>query len=310
MPKWLDVLQQTVTGGIGAGMGLALEGHNDRRQIRQQQKLQDMQIAGSKQLTDYNYGKQLQMWKDTNYQAQKEELKKAGLNPGLLYGMGGGGGTTAGSGSGGSVSTGQAPSGGGEIMGMMSKKMELQLLQAQKENIEADTANKQASAGNTNVVTDLNKLELDIKNNTRDVAIERIQAEAVKIDAEMEMAKNNRKVSDATLQTEIDKRKGELAQVFLRNDQIRSQTRLTDEQAKEVIQSIQTQIKQLQQGDEHIKIQQIRNELIKTGIWVGAGTQIVGDLISILKTPKRVGEIITETFDDGHGTKTTSTRRQ
>ena len=38
------------------------------------------------------------MWKDTNYSAQMEELKKAGLNPGLLYGMSGGGATTIGTG--------------------------------------------------------------------------------------------------------------------------------------------------------------------------------------------------------------------
>lgn len=317
MPNWLNVLQQTVQGVVGAGMGIGLEKHNDARQIRQQQKLQDMQIAGSKQLTDYNYAKQLQMWKDTNYQAQKEELKKAGLNPGLLYGMGGGGGSTIGSGSGGSVSAGQATAGSGEIMGMMNQKMQLELLNAQKENIEADTANKQANTVNTGantvltkVNTDIAKIERDIKDQSSGEAAGIIRTAYERSLAELDMARNRREISDATYKQDIERVGAELAGVYLRNKQVQSQTNLTDEQAKEVIQSIQTQIKQLQQGDEHIKIQQIRNELIKTGIWVGAGTQIIGDLVSILKTPRKVGEIITETFDDGHGTKTTSTRRQ
>ena len=51
-------------------MGLLLEGHNDRRQLRQQEKLQNLEIKGSKELTDYNAAKQLEMWKATNYPAQ------------------------------------------------------------------------------------------------------------------------------------------------------------------------------------------------------------------------------------------------
>ena len=45
---------------------------------------------------------QLAMWNETNYGAQVSHLEAAGLNPALMYGAGGGGGsTTAGSGAGG-----------------------------------------------------------------------------------------------------------------------------------------------------------------------------------------------------------------
>ena len=58
---------------------------------------------------------QMQMWKDTNYAAQVEELKKAGLSIGLMYGKGGAGGTTTGAGATG-VSAPQAPTGMGMIV--------------------------------------------------------------------------------------------------------------------------------------------------------------------------------------------------
>ena len=48
---------------------------------------------------------QMQMWEDTNYAAQVEQLKKAGLSIGLMYGKGGAGGATT------------APSGMGMIGG-------------------------------------------------------------------------------------------------------------------------------------------------------------------------------------------------
>lgn len=313
MPFDIGAAGNALTGGlIGTGLGLMMEKHEDARQLNQQQKLSTMQYNINKQTADDNYKRSLDMWNATNYEAQIEHLKAAGLNPSLLYGKGGGGGATAAAAPAQGVSTGEAPKGNNEAagMGLQIAQMSLQtkLLDAQIKNIEADTANKEANTSNTGVDTKQKQLELEIRGETRDVAIERIQAEAVKVDAEMEQAKNNRKISDATYQTDIAAKKAELAGIYLRNDQVREQTKLTDAQIDEVIQSIQTQIKSLQQRDREINVQEVRNELIKTGIWVGAGTQIVGDIISIFKTPKNIAEKVTEIFDDGHGSKTISTR--
>lgn len=139
---------QTSGGIIGAGMGLILEGHNNRRQIRQQQKLTDMQLAANNQMGEYNYERQMKLWHETNYGPQMKELKKAGLNPGLIYGMGGGtGGTTAATPAQG-TSGSHAPTGGGEAMGLMMQQMQLGLMEAQRENIQADTENKKADTTN------------------------------------------------------------------------------------------------------------------------------------------------------------------
>ena len=54
-----------------------------------------------------SYAKQMEMWENTNYPAQVEQIKKAGLNPAMLYGQSGGGATVTGSG-GASVGGGSA----------------------------------------------------------------------------------------------------------------------------------------------------------------------------------------------------------
>ena len=41
------------------------------------------------QAADAEYKRNLQMWKDTNFGAQRDEMEKAGLSVGLMYGNGG-----------------------------------------------------------------------------------------------------------------------------------------------------------------------------------------------------------------------------
>lgn len=134
--------------GVGTIFGIAMGGYNDQRQYDQQARLQELQIKGQKEMQDYSMAKQYQMWLDTNYDAQVRELNKAGLNPGLLYGMKGGGGVTTGSPHG-NVTGGQAPAGGREIQDAIGMGIQMRLLQAQEQNIRADTELKKADATKT-----------------------------------------------------------------------------------------------------------------------------------------------------------------
>lgn len=137
----MNAMGNVADSAIGAGMGLLLANYNDKRQLKQQGKLQELQMRGSKEMMDYQQAQSYDMWQKTNYKAQMEQLKKAGLNPALMYGMGGGGGGTMSSGNA-QVSGGNAAAGGGEVQAMMGLQLQNKMMQAQIENIKADTTQK------------------------------------------------------------------------------------------------------------------------------------------------------------------------
>lgn len=137
-------------GGIAGGLfGLFGQGRRMRQQHQNQLGLMNQQYANQRQLNQQGHDLQLEMWNKTNYPAQMAMLKEAGLNPALLYGMSGGGGTTTGSQGGGSASGGQA---GildiGSALASAKLGKELKLLEAQAENVEADTDKKDAETEN------------------------------------------------------------------------------------------------------------------------------------------------------------------
>lgn len=53
-----------------------------------------MQMDYEKEMTKFQRDQQMKLWEDTNYKAQMEQMRKAGLNPGLMYEGGGQGGQT------------------------------------------------------------------------------------------------------------------------------------------------------------------------------------------------------------------------
>ena len=72
------------------------------KEVEQSQRLLDQQTEAQSKLMKQSKDQQLAMWNATNYEAQTAHLEAAGLNPALMYGAGGGGGsTTPGSGAGG-----------------------------------------------------------------------------------------------------------------------------------------------------------------------------------------------------------------
>ena len=68
---------QAASGIVDKGLGLLFAGPERKAQLKTAKGLQDLQIKGNKEMTDYQMSKQLQMWKDTSYGAQKENSKDA-----------------------------------------------------------------------------------------------------------------------------------------------------------------------------------------------------------------------------------------
>ena len=186
---------------ISGAIGMIGGAISDRRNYKNQLKLMEQQQQYNKELGEINqgYAKEMaainqqyalqagkqshlynqEMWDYTNYENQVKHLEAAGLNPALLYGQGGGGGaSTAGGAVGNGQGTpGQAPSGGSpqalrsQMIEGAGMGIQLGLMEAQKRNLEADAAKKEADAKKTagadteytRMLTELAKTEIDYK---------------------------------------------------------------------------------------------------------------------------------------------------
>lgn len=170
--NWGNSLLSGAVGMIGGAI-------SDRRNYKNQIKLMGQQHQYNKEMGEINqnYAKEMaminnqyalgmakeshnmnkDMWNYTNYENQVAHLKAAGLNPALLYGQGGGGGATAAGGTAmpGQGSPGSAPGGAGpqaiksQIIEGTGMGIQLGLMNAQKRNLEADAAKKEADAAKT-----------------------------------------------------------------------------------------------------------------------------------------------------------------
>lgn len=209
----------------GAGLGLVVDHVNRKLDYKQAQKYNEMNIASQKEMGQYNQNLALDMWNKTNYGAQRKHMEKAGLNVGLMYGQGGGGGATTSTPVGNiqGQSAGQYNASG---MGLASgqnlamNQAQIDLLKAQKNNVDADTENKTggqreklyAEIENLKQVTEnakiqenimvfdkqIREIEANIAQNTEKEIIDKIEAESSKLNSEALIAKNQGTISEET----------------------------------------------------------------------------------------------------------------
>lgn len=141
-----------ITGGaslVGDTIGMIGQNAREKRAMQNQQKLMGIQTENQMKLNKQGFELQKAMWNETNYEAQMQKMREAGLNSSLMYGMKGGGGVTTGSQGGGSATGGSAPSPQPmDIGNKIQAVAQLALLNAQKKNIEADTYNKLKTGDN------------------------------------------------------------------------------------------------------------------------------------------------------------------
>lgn len=273
-------------GVVGQILGLVTGGAQDRRQLKQQKKLQNLQIKGQKELADYQQQKELDMWHQTNYGAQIEELKNAGLNPALLYGKGGGGGTTTGGGIATGVTSG-TPTDPSAATGM---GIQLGMMQAQKALIEAQTAktkaettktegvdtaeslsrieqiknsitNTQAQTALTETQNRLNKLEEFKQNETLQAWIEKAKAETDYQAYITRSALQKAKLDEATINDAITAIHEQSLGAGINNMLMRENIKLTKAQTNKIATDITQKWKELEQGDTKNAIETFKAEI-------------------------------------------------
>ena len=168
---------------IGAGAGIVgnvmgmldIGGNRQRRkQVEQQQKLTNIQVDANKQLADHGMGISKEMFEYTGYGAQRRQMEEAGLNPALMYGHAGAGGST------GSASAGSA--GGGQASDEASLKqanMAQQGMLLQLAKIGSEIAVNKATAKEKEANAELTGEKKTTEVNQRDVLIEKLRQEGV-----------------------------------------------------------------------------------------------------------------------------------
>lgn len=131
---------------IGAGIGLAGSILGREQQNEDQREMMELQAKLNQQQAQYNQGLAKDMWNYTSFPNQVKKMKDAGLNPALIYGMGGQGGSTAGAGQASGVGlsdakgmqTGLAIQGMGLELANLASQVELNKSQAEKNKAEAE----------------------------------------------------------------------------------------------------------------------------------------------------------------------------
>lgn len=132
-------------GMFGKNNGLEDQEELMRKAWEYEKEGMGLQYNYGQQAADAEYRRNLQMWKDTNFGAQRNEMEKAGLSVGLMYGNGGG---SAASTAGGTATQPNAPKTNPVEVALQQQAMGLQLKQIEAQNklANAETAKTLAEA--------------------------------------------------------------------------------------------------------------------------------------------------------------------
>lgn len=290
-----------LTGIVGQGLGAIFGAMNDRRQLRQQQKLTDMQQKANQEIGQFNHGLAMDMWNKTNYGAQMEHIKEAGLNPALIYGNSGAGGSTVGGNASG-VSGGQAANaaqteGMALQHGMMQSQINLQESQARKNNAEADdleglTNPSKEKLKGMQTERWRNEIKLWIESATKTTNVEMINKGLDKLDAEI-FKLNQEGLSSANeaqfLQQTFLTRVEQMTQKLF---ETKEGIKLTKAQIEGITNWMTIESKKLDFAKMSLDQQkQIVADTLSSmieGKWIDAGSRIVGDLIQLLPNIKNI----------------------
>lgn len=194
-----------ISGIAGGVLGMIGQNERARKQHNRQKELMGIQFGNQQALNKQGQALQMKTWKDTGYGAQMEMMKEAGLNPGLMYGMSGGGGQTTGSQSGGSAQSGNshAPMDIGASVQAGLMIAQANKLKAETEAIESNTGLDENRKSKLNAETVLltekgikENMENDVKWKTLDDEVKKIKMEALNEELSTQLNKLNQKLTE------------------------------------------------------------------------------------------------------------------
>lgn len=228
----MQLAGNAINGAIGQGMGLVFGGIQDRRQREQAKKLGEIQGQQNRQQADYQQKLSMDMMDKYGTQdAKRKQLEDAGLSVGLMYGGGGGGGATVPGGAGVAGVSGQSSDGGVARTAMgLQMASQIALLGAQKENIEADTANKKAGEGRTKIGTEIDIVTRDVSRGTEGDQIDKIRGEAQKALSEGDIKVKENLIKNSTWESEIELIKTRLGEAKVSLEKARVEKNIKEEE--------------------------------------------------------------------------------
>lgn len=274
----IELAKGAAADAAGGILDLAFGGIKNRRQLKQQAALNEQQ----KGMMDYQQQKQMEMWEKTGYSAQVKQMKAAGINPGLLYGMSGGGGQTTGNTSSASPQAMDLGIGrGGAIQQMAMNAAETKLMESQAKlnNVQADklqgidtkegeqriaestvrikeiaasTANKEQQTVLLKIAEEMSNLKLKFDKETYNENVDLLVSAAQNAKELVHQMEVDTFVKRATRNTVVDTMRAELIGIGIKNDLMKAQIKLTDAEVWEIAETIS-------QGWEKLSIEDQKN---------------------------------------------------
>lgn len=230
-------------GIIGSAISGVLGMIGANKQFNQQKELMGLQAQYNEQAAIANQERAKEMWEFTNYENQVAHLKNAGLNPALMYGGSGAGGSTSGAGNAQGVGQGSAPN-YGEILqqaagmglqaAMMKAEIKLKESEAKKNDKEAEKAGADILSIAQGIKESKSRQEL-------------IKADVFLKEAETELTKTNKQLQEANItlkDVEMQKTLHEISQITANTNMILEKTREQRVISDVAEKTIETQIQQ------------------------------------------------------------------
>lgn len=298
----------TIMGVIGAAS--ALQSGSNQSHNEEQAQLRQAQI--NKEQAKYSQGLAMEYWDYTNWENQVDHLKKAGLNPALMYAKGGTGGQTGG---GQAQGVGLSPS-NQEAVKAQQIGMALQLAQLKSQiEVNESIAKKNTAEANKTAGVDTEAAKMGIKLSEAQVLSERerknvlyweaevAQSESVlkealanteqfnlqkvqwdirmvekgyeELSERVAMLKRENKIGDATAEMQIEQYKANLVDTWAGAMLKMAQTETQKEEVKAIAERLKQKDYELDQKD---------TEIIQRWVDLGIkGVSEVGELLTGIK---------------------------